>query len=60
MGRDNPEAFKSPYGRAAGSTAMDYLQAIRAAHDRLDKLLKLPRAQWPRAKLFADLPATTP
>ncbi len=60
VGRDNPEAFKSPYGRAAGSTAMEYLQAIRAAHDRLDKLLKLPRAQWPRAKLFADLPATNP
>lgn len=56
VGTDDPQAYKAPYGRAAGSSAMDYLKAIRAAHDRLDQLLRQPRERWPRAEMFADVP----
>ena len=41
-----------------GETVVDEvnLNAIRAAHDRLDELLKRPRAEWPRAELFREAP----
>ena len=57
-GTDDPLAYQSPYGRAAGTTAMDYLSAIKAAHDRLDQLLDEPADRWPRAEMFADVPST--
>ena len=54
-GTDDPQAYKSPYGRAAGTTAMDYLTAIKSAHDRLDQLLAQPSDRWPRAEMFQDV-----
>ena len=59
VGKDDPEAFQSPYGRAEGTTALDYLNAIRAAHNRLDALLKRPRDEWPRSELFREMPRGT-
>ena len=38
---------------------MDYLNAIRAAHNRLDALLKRPRDEWPRSELFREMPRGT-
>jgi len=55
VGLDDPIAFESPYGRAAGFTAMQYLDAIKAMHARLDALLEQPRDQWPASKLFDGL-----
>ena len=43
-------AAKEPwigYGRVLGTTARDYLDRIAAAHTKLDKLLTLPKSQWP-------------
>jgi hypothetical protein len=52
IGLDDPIAFKAPYGRAAGFTAMQYLDAIKAMHDRLDILLEQDPEQWPKSELF--------
>ena len=52
IGTDDPVAFKSPYGRAQGTTAMQYLDAIKAMHDRLDALLQQGPEQWPKSELF--------
>ena len=54
-GVDDPEAYKSPYGRAEGTSAMDYLRAIKTAHERLDELLEQPPETWPRAELFKEV-----
>ncbi|MAE67573.1 MAG: hypothetical protein CMJ18_25225 [Phycisphaeraceae bacterium] len=52
VGTDEPIAYKSPYGRADGTTARDYLDAIKAAHARLDRLLGEDPETWPRAEMF--------
>ena len=54
-GKEDPQAYKSPYGRAAGTSAADYLTAIKSAHERLDQLLDQPPHSWPRAEMFADV-----
>ncbi len=36
-----------PYGRVKDTSARDYLDKITAAHAKLDKLLALPKNQWP-------------
>ena len=60
IGTDDPDAFKSPYGRKEGFSAMQYLEAIRGMHDRLDTLLTQPNAQWPQSDLFSQLKQTEP
>lgn len=55
IGTDDPEAFKSPYGRKEGFSAVQYLEAIRVMHDRLDTLLAQPSAEWPQSDLFLQL-----
>jgi hypothetical protein len=42
------ESSWSCYGRVLGTTAGDYLDKITAAHINLDKLLALPKSQWPK------------
>ncbi len=51
---DDPEAFDRSYGRVRGTSARDYLDRITAVHQRLDRLLKEPRENWPRP---AQLPS---
>lgn len=50
-----PEAEKSPYGRASGTTGMDYLNAFKEAHGELNRLLKASRSRWPRSKILSQL-----
>ena len=57
VGTDDPVAYESPHGRAAGTTAMEYLDAVQGAHRRLDELLQAPPAGWPGAELFMPLRA---
>lgn len=55
-GKEDPVAFQSPYGRAADTTTMDYLDRLRRTHTRLESLLASNPAAWP-AK---DTPLPTP
>lgn len=54
-GTDDPVAYAPPYGRAEGTTAQEYLDAVKAAHARLDRLLEEPRETWPGRELFDTL-----
>jgi hypothetical protein len=36
------------YGRFAATSRRDYLDGITAVHAKIDKLLALPRSQWPK------------
>lgn len=55
-GTDDPTAFKPPYGRAAGTTAKQYLDLLTQTHKELDTLLASPKGIWPRR----DDPRVTP
>ncbi len=55
VGTDDPVAFQPPYGRKKGFTAMQYLEALKAMHDRLDALLEQGPDSWPKSELFSTL-----
>lgn len=55
-GADDPMAHKSPYGRAAGTSAAQYLDLLAQMHGELDGLLEAPMETWPQP----DAPASTP
>ena len=49
---DDPEAFHGSYGRVKGTSAHDYLDTIKAMHQRLDEELAKPRDRWPRSAVI--------
>ena len=57
VGTDHPDAFKSPYGRTKGTTAMDYHNRLAKMHARLEQLVAAPRKQWPKPAEVAAPPS---
>ena len=50
VGTDNPAAFNSGYGRFENTSSKDYFDLITAMHNRLEKLLAVPKDEWPQRK----------
>ncbi len=47
VGGDDPEAFKSPYGRSPNTTAAEYHEALAVNHRRLAELIDQSPDGWP-------------
>ncbi|MAE63948.1 MAG: hypothetical protein CMJ18_06710 [Phycisphaeraceae bacterium] len=48
VGTDEPDAYKSPYGRVKGTTAIEYHDRLTETHARLDALIGTDPNQWPK------------